>query len=271
MNNRSISVVIPVYNSEETIIEVLNSIINQSENKYLLEVLVVNDGSMDNSKEIINNFIKMYRGSIEIHQISQKNSGVSVARNVGMQKAKGSWIALCDSDDIWLQDKLKHQVSIINNNPNLDILGGFVFDEPFKILFKRFEGTFKPTLNQMLIKSFPWSSTVLMRKEIFDSIGGFEEGRNHGEDMLFYVSVLEDYEFYFDTKKVVDIGFGKNPFGEEGLSSNLTEMHEGTINILDTLKYKDRISTVSYVSFRLFYYLKHLRRVFLTKIHSKKK
>lgn len=264
MKKRNISVIIPIYNSEETIVPVLNSIVNQTKRQYILEILIINDGSTDQSKELVDKYIGNYHGQIIIKQIEQKNSGVSVARNRGMEKATSEWIAFCDSDDIWLPDKIEHQVNIINSLKDCDILGGYVFDKPFTILFKTYEGLLQPTLLQMLIKSFPWSSTVIMKKEIYKSIGGFEVNRNYGEDMLYYISILENYHLYFDTKKIVDIGFGKRPFGETGLSGDLEAMYEGTVNILYYLKKNKRISLFQFYLFKIYYYLKHIRRILIS-------
>lgn len=262
-----ISVIVPVYNSAATIVEVLNSIVNQSFNNYILEVIVINDGSTDESESLIQKYIdEKFNQAIPIILISQKNSGVSASRNNGMKAAKGNWIAFCDSDDLWFERKLEHQINLIENSDNeIDILGGYVFEKPFRILWKRYVGLFKPKLEDVLIKSFPWSSGVVMKKEIFENIGGFEVGRNYGEDMLYYLKVMKNYNFYFDTTQVVDVGFGKHPFGESGLSSNLGKMNEGQINLLIYLLKEGRISKFKYYIFYFYYFLKHIRRIIISK------
>ena len=106
------SVVIPLYNKELSIKKTIQSVLNQSFEDF--EILVVNDGSTDNSLEIIKG-IKDYRIKI----IEQQNGGVSRARNKGIKEAKYDWIALLDADDLWEIDKLEKQSKLLLNNPDL--------------------------------------------------------------------------------------------------------------------------------------------------------
>ena len=101
-----ISVIIPVYNSEKTIIRALNSVFNQTTINNILEIIIVNDGSRDSSVSLINDF-KKKNSIIPIILVNQENSGVSSARNIGIKKSSGDWIALLDSDDEWLNDKIE--------------------------------------------------------------------------------------------------------------------------------------------------------------------
>ena len=110
-----ISVIIPMYNASETIVRVLNSVKNQTL-KCDYEILVINDGSKDNSKEIVEKYISENSGS-NIILIDQLNGGVSTARNAGLRASKGELIAFLDSDDEWFPDKLEKQKQILNNNP----------------------------------------------------------------------------------------------------------------------------------------------------------
>ena len=85
--------IIPAYNCENTIVECLNSVIKQTYYSYNCEVIIINDGSIDHTKQKIDNFINKC-GDNKIEVIDQKNCGVSVARNNGIKKAKGDWIVL---------------------------------------------------------------------------------------------------------------------------------------------------------------------------------
>ena len=93
-----ITVIIPSYNSEENIIECLESIRKQSYFNY--EVIIINDGSSDNSPGIIRNYIKTNQ---KFKLVSQENKGVSSARNLGLSLATGKYIVFIDSDD-WVED-----------------------------------------------------------------------------------------------------------------------------------------------------------------------
>jgi len=128
MNNTDlISVIIPTYNRAHLIKRSAQSVLNQTYKN--LELIIVDDGSTDNTKEIIDS-IKDER----IVYIKQENQGVSAARNTGVEKAKGKYIAFQDSDDVWHLDKLEKQLLAIQKN-NADL----VFCKLFKFgnLMKR--------------------------------------------------------------------------------------------------------------------------------------
>ena len=97
-----VSVVIPLYNGEEFIINTLKSVLNQTFEKW--ECLIIDDGSTDNSLAQIEKFIKCNEAS-KMRVISRVNSGVSAARNTGIINSRGKYISLLDQDDIWLPNK----------------------------------------------------------------------------------------------------------------------------------------------------------------------
>ena len=103
-----ISVVVPVYNVEKYIDRCLNSIINQTYRK--LEIIIVNDGSTDNSRKIIDKFSKM---DSRIIVIDKNNGGLSEARNVGINAATGDYITFIDSDDFVSYDYIEYLYSLI--------------------------------------------------------------------------------------------------------------------------------------------------------------
>src|SRR5690554_8078017 len=103
-----ISVIIPMYNAEKTILNALNSIKNQTY-KDDFEILVVNDGSIDKSVDCVEKF-KKENPEWKIELIHQTNQGVSSARNKGLKVAKGEYIAFLDADDEWLPEKTEKQM-----------------------------------------------------------------------------------------------------------------------------------------------------------------
>lgn len=118
-----ISIIIPSYNVEEYIGSCLDSIVNQSFTDY--EIIVVDDGSTDKTKEIISRYIERYSNIV---LITQKNSGQSVARNRGIEVAKGKFIVFVDSDD-WFTEKTSLQSlysTVIDKNPDF-VQAGFCY------------------------------------------------------------------------------------------------------------------------------------------------
>ena len=184
-----ISVVIPCYNSEVYIGECLDSILHQSYTN--LEVIVVDNGSKDNTvakvKEITDPRIKL---------VHEKIKGPAAARNRGLKEAQGDYIAFNDSDDVWLEGKLKKQYACLNNNPEmLFCFGSFLFwkrDKNGTFSVPEIEGNcealdYDPALsgdivNQLIFDAKVWTPTVLMRRELIDKIGYFKTDLIMGED-----------------------------------------------------------------------------------------
>lgn len=115
----SISVIIPLYNREDTIIGCLSSIVNQSHPPD--EVIVVDDGSTDNSRSVFEKWLSSAdTGKVEIKYLSQENRGKSAALNTGVEASSGDWVAFNDSDDIWLPKKIETQMTLLARHPEID-------------------------------------------------------------------------------------------------------------------------------------------------------
>jgi glycosyltransferase involved in cell wall biosynthesis len=106
-----VSVIIPTYNREKYVVKAIDSVLSQRFEDY--EIIVVDDGSTDNTKEIANKYKN------RIKYIYQDNSGVSAARNTGIKLAKGEWLAFLDSDDEWMPDYLLTQIETTDQNPGI--------------------------------------------------------------------------------------------------------------------------------------------------------
>ena len=104
MKNELVSVVVPTYNREGTIVRSVNSVLGQTYRN--LECIVVDDGSQDNTKGVIS---RMNDNRVRYIRL-EKNSGPSVARNIGIRESRGNYLAFNDSDDLWLPDKLEMQM-----------------------------------------------------------------------------------------------------------------------------------------------------------------
>ncbi|WP_214804245.1 MULTISPECIES: glycosyltransferase family 2 protein [unclassified Exiguobacterium] len=110
MRNSLVSIIMPTYNSEEFVKESINSVINQTYNNF--ELIIIDDSSKDNTVKVVT---EMMKNDNRINLITlPNNSGAAVARNKGIDNAKGRYIAFLDSDDLWLEDKLEIQINFMN-------------------------------------------------------------------------------------------------------------------------------------------------------------
>jgi glycosyltransferase involved in cell wall biosynthesis len=258
-----ISVVIPMYNSKDTIIRTLNSIKNQTAFNQITEVIIVNDGSTDNSLDLVKDYNESNK-QMPLVIINKPNGGVSSARNAGMKAAKGEWIALLDSDDDWLPEKIEIQIKTIKEHPEIDFLGGAINDRGLKILWKQINGLYKANIKDVCLKMFPQPSTAIFKRSIFEQIGGFDEKQSYSEDGNYFLKVCSKYNYYYLPIQVVYYAGGK-PFGTSGLSSNLKKMYKGNIKNIKELKRDSMISNKFYMFLRVFYWVKYIRRIIITK------
>lgn len=260
-----ISVIIPAYNSSNTIEKTLDSVRKQTFINFIKEVIVVNDGSTDNTLKILNNYSKKY-SDFPLIIINQSNSGVSVARNNGIKTSKQKWIALLDSDDFWLPNKLEKQMAVIKKNNDIQFLGTNRNNENVHIgrLVNKNMSLRLLNIKNLLFKSWPSVPTVIMKKDFLEEIGLFKEGINHGEDADLWLRVAEHNQLYYIEDCLVETGYGKKSFGEYGLSANLKSMHKGVLRLICQAYKNNDINSLEKNFFILFEDIKYIRRIFLT-------
>ena len=221
-----ISVIIPVYNAEKSIEKSLISIKNQTW-EGVFEIILVNDGSSDRSKTIIENYQQNHQDQ-NIILINQENRGVSKARNAAMKIAQGDYIALLDSDDEWLPEKTEKQMKFLENQ-NIDFISSLWNNEnitfPYKLQPEN--KLVRITLKNLLFKITGQTSTAIFKRKIFENTGFFDENQNYSEDANYWMRISEKNQMYLLPEKLVIAGNGKKSFGFSGLSANLKEMEKG--------------------------------------------
>ncbi len=267
MNKHSITVVIPAYNCQTTIKKTVDSIFRQEKLDLIKEIIIVNDGSSDQTQQVLEK-IKETRGQdVNIMIITQPNGGVSSARNRAIDVATSEWIAFLDSDDEWLSNKLKIQERVIDKC-SADMVGGNIYDRPQKI------GLFKTPLlsrvkpHEMLIRSFPQTSTVIIKSDIVREFGKFDIEQRYCEDLNLFVKVCSKYKYIHINKRLVYFGQGKAQIGSKsGLSSNLKQMNEGAKKNLREFYEIGIINGIQYLAFIVLNSVKYVRR----KVIAKKK
>ena len=183
-----ISVVIPLYNKKDSIVDTIKTVLNQT----VLpdEIVIVNDGSTDGSDKIVS---KLNHPLVRL--IHQNNSGVSAARNTGVDKAKHEWVAFLDADDIWKVNYLKEIKALAKEYPNSNVLAtAYLMEDykgnqtPIKLNKIPFKGDTGILTNYFEVACYShpplWSSAIVIKKEALLEINGFPLGIKSGEDLL---------------------------------------------------------------------------------------
>ncbi|MCM3150852.1 glycosyltransferase family 2 protein [Priestia megaterium] len=258
------SVILPVYNSEKTIINTLISIKNQTIVNTIGEIIIVNDGSTDKTQEVINEFIEGNK-SLNIILINKENGGVSTARNVGLKIAQYDLIALIDSDDEWLPNKLELQLDVFKKNLDVDFLGGNYNGKELNIGFKKIRSLYKASITDLCIKFFPVTPSAVFKRNIIEELGLFDEKRRYAEDGQYFMRICSKYNYYHLPVQMVICGAGKPEFGYSGLSSNLKGMYVGNVENIKELFVNRKITKRFYLNLRMYYWLKYIRRIIITK------
>jgi glycosyltransferase involved in cell wall biosynthesis len=192
-----ISVIMPTYNGANTITESIKSILEQTHKD--LELIIVDDGSTDNSKEIIKSII-----DDRIKYFSQKNSGSPAGpRNLAISHATGELIALCDQDDIWYPEKLKKQVSAYEKSSDRDKIGiiytqaDFIDKEGKKtgLSEKPQEGFIDPeqSFQKIVSGNFIIACSAIFPLRTVKELGGFNENLHGNDEYDLWIRIAKKY------------------------------------------------------------------------------
>lgn len=187
-----ISVITPVFNCESTILQALNSALGQTYGN--IEVWVHDDGSTDKTTEVVAQLANTDR---RIHLVSgNSHSGLpSVARNAAASHANGKYLAFLDGDDIWTKTKLARQIKTLENDSDIALVHSALLEfTKRRVTINGLVHLSPPELRradcvELLERNRVQCSSVLMRTDLFRSLGGFNERRE--------LRVGEDYEFWF--------------------------------------------------------------------------
>ncbi|MEW5798806.1 MAG: glycosyltransferase family 2 protein [Bacteroidota bacterium] len=200
-----ISIVMPLYNNEHEVKRAVASVLSQSFADF--ELIIVNDGSTDNSLYVV----QSYRDE-RISVIHQKNQGVSAARTIGIRAARCGIIALLDADDEWKPDFLKTIITLSEQFPECSVFATNYF-------YMEQDGTVRETIIRGLsplpykgvlrdyfsvaAQSDPplWSSAVAVRKAAFESVGGFPIGITIGEDLLTWARLAVSHSIAYTSEQ----------------------------------------------------------------------
>ena len=197
-----LSVIIPLYNKAPYIKKALESVFAQTFKDW--ELIVVDDGSSDDSATICEKFIKEASQTIHntLYIIHQTNSGVSAARNNGVAQASGEYIAFLDADDWWEPTYLEKMAQLIEDYPEAGLYAcNYVYYKPGKTrvaVSNIATGYFNYPKAYYEAGAMPvWTGATMMPRRVFDEMGGFPLGIKLGEDFLLWAKIAMQYKVAF--------------------------------------------------------------------------
>jgi glycosyltransferase involved in cell wall biosynthesis len=219
-----VSIIIPTYNSAKYLPEAIESVLNQTYKDY--EIIIVDDGSTDNTKQVLDEYLLSKGFEIEenndnhcyytltagpytlIKYFYQENKGPGAARNKGIEEAKGEYIAFLDSDDLWLPEKLEKQMKLFEEEDfalvycdmSHSVQGEIIYKSYLKERNYHFAGS-GDVYKGLLRENFIFTPAVVVKKEVFDTVGLFDES----------LKICEDYEMWLRIAKEYRIGFIDEP------------------------------------------------------------
>lgn len=246
-----VSVVIPTYNNADYIVETLHSIFSQTYEDY--EVILVDDGSTDSTRDVI----ELFHGKIRYHY--QENQGLAVARNVGLEMATGEYVTFLDGDDIWHSDNLGIKVGILRKHPDIGGVfsdfsvfnqAGTIHHRGSKVVFPFFRRTgkdfpdifpfmekigdspdhktkfyFGHIFSQLFWGNFILPSSMLFRKECAIKTGSF----------LPHMRTQQDYEYWLRFSKLYPLAYVDEVFVRYRRHPNQLTNHSNINKIFETV------------------------------------
>jgi len=207
LSDINLSVVIPLFNKQESVIRAVNSVLNQTKSNY--ELIIVNDGSTDDSLLNLNN---IPQNNLTI--ISQTNKGVSAARNEGVLAATSNYVCFLDADDEWLPGFLAEIEKQIHISPDSSLYcTGIYLDNEFteRQLYAEKKFNIYSASNKSFYQLFRKntriisSSSMCVNKKYFNKIGGFPEGVKYGEDIYLWLKLADMANVSISNKKLAII------------------------------------------------------------------
>jgi glycosyltransferase involved in cell wall biosynthesis len=222
-----VSVIIPVYNRELLIADTLDSVLKQTYKFF--EIIVVNDGSTDKTSEILSAYQTKFTKEITI--INQDNQGQIKARNNGIKKAIGEYVAFLDSDDLWLNHKLEKQIPLFNKeniglvfsgNYNINSTGDIIASEPIENLIS--DDIYK----ELLVQNLMAGGSVVVKKYVLVDIGLFDVNLTAAENWDLWIRICRKYPADFISEPLM-----KYRIHSGNMSNDSTLMLLATKSILD--------------------------------------
>ena len=229
-NNSLVSVIIPSYNRRDTIVMAIHSV--QIQTYKNLEIIVVDDGSTDDTMEIINK-IRNQDPRLFLFQ-HEKNKGANAARNTGIGKAHGEYIAFLDSDDEWLPNKISKQLNVFNSNSNVDIVftGYYERGYPSKKISRKWIPSNSTKLSTLYCENYlGTTSSVMYKSSVLRQSNGFNENLPSAQDWDLYLRTVNSDNFYIIEEPLLNHMHPDKGCGNR-ISGNIQKKIDGLLFIL---------------------------------------
>jgi glycosyltransferase involved in cell wall biosynthesis len=228
-----VSVIIPTYNRSDLLRSAIGSALDQTFTD--LEIIVSDDKSTDNTRDVVQNFADMRIKYI----LNKGKKGPSAARNTAISVSGGEYIAFLDDDDKWLPDKLQKQVEVLDSSQS-NICGVYTKSLKIDLLTGKIisanpvtDRTRGNLLYQLMIKSPIHTPTVLVRKSCLEEVGLFDETMSYMEDLDLWIRLSMYWDFEYISKPLTKVYV----HGIEHLSRNLLGQTEGREILLERYKH----------------------------------
>ncbi len=232
-----VSVVIPTYNYAQYIEEAIGSVLAQTYRDY--EIIVVDDGSTDDTKGIISQY------GPDVKYIYQKNQGTCAARNTGIRNSKGEYIAILDSDDLWLPSKLEKQIKLFEANSRLGLVysDGLVFGEELAWDDLSFGGNMNfyrgRIFDKLILGNFIPCLSVVIKRSCFDKVAPFDIDLDFSGDWDMWLRISLHYEVDYVDELLVKYRKHRGSLGTK------TEMmEEVSLKVLDKIFLEKNVPSI---------------------------
>jgi glycosyltransferase involved in cell wall biosynthesis len=253
--NVNVSVIIPCYNCELTIVRAVDSILKQS--SLPLEIVLVDDCSTDSTLQLLM-YIKSSVDQIPVVVVAlSENKGAANARNVGWDLAKGDYIALLDADDAWHKDKLSLQYSFMTNNLEVFVSGhsvdltGYFSNFDIKKVGAMFVGKYDILIRNLL----PTPTLMFKNTNNFR----FDPDMRRVDDHLFLMQIILDGNIAVKLDACLCFVF-KPMYGASGLSGDIYKMERSELLAYNKIYKSERINYFLYIFLCFFSIVKFVRR-----------
>lgn len=248
-----VSVIMPVYNAEEYVASAISSVLSQTHTA--LELIIINDGSTDESLDRINLF-----SDSRILLISQPNGGVAAARNAGLRKMTGDYFCFCDADDILPPLSIESRLKIFEKNNSIRFVDGRVkeVDERLNKIIRDFLPSFRgnPFREMLHISESCYLGQTWMIKANKGETYVMESRLSQGEDFFFFLSLARQGGIYDYTEEIILL-YRRH---HKSASKNIEGLNKSYLLIFQEIRKWEDVGPLD----RLFFYLKTRKIMFLS-------